>query len=138
MPRIENGENPRTGLSGLDSLKAEKIESINRETSAAILAGFDSDFDGKTLHFAYDSFDQQNFADAANAALLTTLSGSDQEVTWNAYEDGALTRLTLNVAQFLALYTGGALAHKAACMEAGGVRKAAVASASTAQDLEAI
>ena len=29
MPKIENGENPATGLGGLDSLKAQKMAEIN-------------------------------------------------------------------------------------------------------------
>ena len=47
-------------------------------------------------------------------------------------------RLTLDPAGFLELYTGGALAHKAAQMEIGGQRKAAVAAAETVQDVESI
>ncbi|MFG6375604.1 MAG: hypothetical protein K1W05_06690 [Desulfovibrio sp.] len=53
------------------------------------------------------------------------MPGLPQSVTWNAYRaDGTLVRLELTADEFLALYAGGALAHKAACMEQGGAKKA--------------
>lgn len=106
-----------------------KIADIDHKTSALIRDGFDYEIEGETLHFSYDMFDQQNFADTANACLLAKsgVPGLPQSVTWNAYKaDGSLVRLELDADQFLALYTAGALAHKAACMEAGGQEKAAV------------
>ncbi|MCX4310895.1 MAG: hypothetical protein OSJ28_11525 [Desulfovibrio sp.] len=106
-----------------------KIADIDRKTSALIREGFDYEVNGETYHFSYDMFDQQNFADTANACLLVKsgVPGLPQSVTWNGYKaDGSLARLTLDADQFLALYTAGALAHKAACMEAGGQEKAAV------------
>lgn len=137
----------------LEEAKAAAVARIDRETSEAILAGFAYEIDpgtgsAETLHFSYDSFDQQNFADSANVALLS-LSGPEARglpasVTWNAYRNyapetgGELVRLTLDPAGFLELYTGGALAHKAAQMEIGGQRKAAVAAAETVQDVESI
>lgn len=137
----------------LEEAKAAAVARIDRETSEAILAGFDCEIDpgtgsAETLHFSYDSFDQQNFADSANVALLS-LSGPEAKglpasVTWNAYRHyapetgGELVRLTLDPAGFLGLYTGGALAHKARQMEIGGRRKAAVAAAETVQDVESI
>ncbi len=102
---------------------------IDSETSSSILAGFDYEVDGEILHFSYDSFDQQNFADTANACLMQK-SGAENlpaTVTWNAYKkDGSLVRLELTADEFLALYAGGALAHKAICMAAGGEKKAAL------------
>ena len=106
-----------------------KIADIDHKTSALIRDGFDYEIEGETLHFSYDMFDQQNFADTANACLLAKsgVPGLPQSVTWNGYKaDGSLARLTLDADQFLALYTAGALAHKSACMEAGGQEKAAV------------
>ncbi len=106
-----------------------KIADIDRKTSALIRDGFDYEIDGETYHFSYDMFDQQNFADTANACLLAKsgVPGLPTSVTWNAYrEDGSLVRLTLDADQFLALYTAGALAHKSACMEQGGQEKAAI------------
>ena len=48
-------------------------------------------------------------------------------MTWNAYRAGGeMVRLTLTADEFMALYVGGALAHKAAKMENGGARKAAL------------
>ena len=133
----------------LDEAKAAAVARIDKETSEAILAGFEYEIDPgtgtpETLHFSYDSFDQQNFADSANVALLSVSSSPQTElptsVTWNAYRDynpemgGDLVRLSLDPAGFLALYTGGALAHKARQMEIGGQRKAAVAAAETVED----
>lgn len=136
MPRIELGENPSTGLSGLADAKARKLTAIDLATSAAILGGFEYTLGEKVLHFSYDSFDQQNFADAANAGLLATISQNTQTVTWNAYSEGVLVRLDLDVPQFLDLYANGALAHKARCMEAGGQRKAVVEAAATVQEVD--
>lgn len=137
MPRVENGENPKTGLAGLDNQKRLKLEAIDTETSAAILGGFDHAVQGETLHFSYDQFDQGNFTDAASAATLATMTQQDQTVTWNAYRaDGELVRLALNVPEFIDLFTNGALAHKAAKMEEGGRRKAAVMAAVTREEVE--
>lgn len=52
MPRIDRGENPKTGLSGLDSLKADKLAEINacfadaeRNGSLMSSLGFEVDAD---------------------------------------------------------------------------------------------
>ena len=77
---------------------AMKISQIDMETSSAITGGFDYEVNGETLRFSYDSFDQQNFADTANACLMVKsgLPGLPQSVTWNAYRaDGTLVRLEL-------------------------------------------
>lgn len=138
----------------LDEAKEAAVARIDKETSEAILAGFEYEMgpgtgSAESLHFSYDSFDQQNFADSANVALLSLNASPQTEglptsVTWNAYRNhtpeggGELVRLTLDPQGFLALYTGGALAHKAAKMEEGGRRKAAVAAAETVADVESI
>lgn len=138
----------------LEEAKAAAVARIDKETSEAILAGFDYEIDPGTgateyLHFSYDSFDQQNFADSANVALLSLsvsprTEGLPTSVTWNAYRSyrpetgGELVRLSLDPAGFLDLYTGGALAHKARQMEIGGRRKAAVAAAETVADVESV
>ena len=150
---------PPTQAEQLAQAKAAARQLIDDQTSAAILAGFDYAIDPgtgtpETLHFSYDSFDQQNFADTANMALLNltmpaslaAASGLDAgavptSVTWNAYRDytpqtgGELVRLTFDATGFLALYTGGALAHKALQMELGGQRKAAVEAATTVEEV---
>ena len=129
--------------------QAAKIVSIDAETAAAITAGFFYVVDGITYHFSYDTFDQQNFADTANVALLSQMGGQGlpESVAWNAYKNwqdgkGELVRLTFTAETFLALYTAGAVAHKAARMAEGGSRKEAVATAvargATVEDLEAI
>ena len=129
---------------------ARKLANIDAETSAAITAGFDYEVDGEYLHFSYDASDQQNFADSANVAMLsaTGLTGLPASVTWNAYKNwtaetgGELVRLNFGPADFLNLYVGGALVHKAAKMQEGGARKAAVAEAlergATAAEIERI
>ena len=129
--------------------QAAKIVSIDAETAAAITAGFFYVVEGITYHFSYDTFDQQNFADTANVALLSQMGGQGlpESVAWNAYKNwqdgkGELVRLTFTAETFLALYTAGAVAHKAARMAEGGSRKEAVAAAvargATIEELEAI
>lgn len=105
-----------------------KIARVDEETSAAILAGFDYEIDGRKLHFSYDSFDQQNFADSATAAVLAAngVAGVPQSIVWNAYDNGELVQVTMNPNGFLELYITGALAHKKSCMEEGGRKKAAL------------
>lgn len=144
-------------VQSLDEVKVNARHQIDQETSGAILAGFDYSVDvgtgtPETLHFSYDSYDQQNFADTANMALLNLTMPSSLDggttvptsVTWNAYRNytsetgGELLRLTFDAAGFLALYTGGALAHKALKMEIGGQRKAAVEDATTIEEVESI
>ena len=133
----------------LQRAQAAKIVSIDAETAAAITAGFFYVVDGITYHFSYDTFDQQNFADTANVALLSQMGGQGlpESVAWNAYKNwqdgkGELVRLTFTAETFLALYTAGAVAHKAARMAEGGSRKEAVATAvargATIEELEAI
>lgn len=126
----------------LEEAKAAKLAEIDSHTSAAILAGFDYILNGESLHFSYDSFDQQNFADTANACLLaqSRAAGLPESVVWNAYRGQMreLVRLTLTAAQFLELYAAGALAHKAAKMAWGGERKAAVEAAQTRDALREI
>ena len=132
---------PKKPAPTLEGAKAAKLAEIDANTSAAILAGFDYILNDETLHFNYDGFDQQNFSDTANACLLAQsgVAGLPDSVTWNAYrgETRELVRLTLTAAQFLELYTAGALVHKAAKMEAGGLRKAAVEAAQTVNEVEA-
>lgn len=127
MPRVENGQNPATGLGGLDNVKALKIREIDQQTSAAILAGFDYEVDGRLLHFSYDGFDQQNFSDAANNAIAALMAGQPFIIEWNSYDaSGALVELNLEAAQFLELYQHGACTHKVTQMAIARQRKVAV------------
>ena len=133
----------------LATVAAKVLVSIDAETSAAITAGFEYTVDGVTYHISYDRDDQQNFVDTANMSLLAQMGGKGlpESVVWNSYKNwkdgqGELVRQTFTAESFLALYTGGAMGHKAACMAAGGARKAALAEAvargATAEELEAI
>lgn len=134
----------------LDEVKARKLAAIDAETSASILAGFQCEAtppdngQPELLHFSYDEFDQQNFADAAISMQLASASGDIPTATpWNAYrghtEDskGELVILHLTAETFLPIYAA-ALTHKATQMAIGGQRKAAVAAAQTVEDVEAI
>ena len=128
-------------LMSLKEVKAAKVAQIDAETSAAIIAGFDYSINGTPYHFSYDAFDQTNFADTANMCQLALAGtpGLPESVTWNSYTAGGeLVQQTFDAAAFLALYTAGAMAHKAAKMAEGGARKAKVAAAQTVEEVEAI
>lgn len=125
----------------IEELKADKVSQIDAETSAAILAGFDYTIDGTSYHFSYDSFDQQNFSDTANMCQLALAGtpGLPTSVVWNSYlPDGTLVQQTFDAQSFLALYTAGAMQHKATQMTIGGQRKAKVWAAQTKEEVEAI
>lgn len=134
----------------LSDMKARKLAAIDAETSAAILAGFECEAtppdtgQPELLHFSYDEFDQQNFADAAISMQLASASGGIPTTTpWNAYRNhtadskGDLVILQLTAETFLPIYAA-ALNHKATKMAEGGQRKAAVATAQTVEEVEAI
>ena len=134
----------------LPNVKARKLAAIDAETTAAIMAGFECEATPpdtgvpELLHFSYDSFDQQNFADAAVSMQLATASGAIPTATpWNAYRNhtegskGDLVILQLTAETFVPIYSA-ALTHKATKMAEGGTRKAAVEAAQTVEELEAI
>lgn len=134
----------------LENVKARKLAAIDAQTSAAILAGFECEATPpdtgvpELLHFSYDEFDQQNFADAALSMQFVATSGDIPTSTpWNAYRNhtadskGELVILNLTAETFLPIYAA-ALNHKAAKMAEGGQRKAAVAAAQTVEEVEAI
>lgn len=135
----------------LENVKARKLSAIDAETSSAIMAGFECEATPpdtgtpELLHFSYDEFDQQNFADAAVSMQLATASdgGIPTTTPWNAYRNhtadskGDLVILQLTAETFLPIYAA-ALNHKATKMAEGGQRKAAVAAAQTVEDVEAI
>ena len=135
----------------LEQVKLDKLDTIDTETSSAIMAGFECDATPpdtgtpELLHFSYDEFDQQNFADAAVSMQLATASdgGIPTTTPWNAYRNhtadskGDLVILQLTAETFLPIYAA-ALNHKATKMAEGGQRKAAVAAAQTVEEVEAI
>ena len=133
----------------LSELKARKLAVIDAQTSSAIMAGFECEATPpdtgtpELLHFSYDSFDQQNFTDAAVSMQLSTAGGIPTTTPWNAYRNhtddskGELVILQLTAESFLPIYAA-ALQHKAAKMAEGGQRKAAVAAAQTVKEVEAI
>lgn len=121
------------------------IRRVDSHTSATILAGFDYEVAGEVLHFSYDSFDQQNFADTANVATLslTGVEGLPTSIVWNAYRNytketgGELVRITLSASEFLELYTNGALVFKQTTMEVGSKRKEILNTCTTKEEAEA-
>ena len=135
----------------LENVKARKLANIDAETSAAIMAGFTCEATPpdtgrpELLHFSYDEFDQQNFADAAVSMQLATAAGGaiPTSTPWNAYRKhtadskGELVILQLTAETFVPIYAA-ALQHKAAKMAEGGQRKAAVTAAQTVEEVEAI
>ena len=135
----------------LPNVKARKLAVIDAETSSAIMAGFECEAtppdtgQSELLHFSYDEFDQQNFADAAVSMQLATASAGVIPTTtpWNAYRNhtadskGDLVILQLTAETFLPIYAA-ALNHKATKMAEGGQRKAAVATAQTVEEVDAI
>lgn len=135
------------------------LSTVDGATSEAIMQGFDYEvpselFGGtgvsETLHFSYDSFDQQNFADTANMAMLLmsgaapASDGSISSVTWNGWRGwtpenkGTLVRITFDIPSYLALYTQGALVHKATQMEIGGQRKVLVEACESKAEISAL
>ena len=98
----------------------------------------------KERFFSYDSFDQQNFADAANTALLSQMQSNVKtiptNVNWNSYigEEKELEIITLDASEFLDLYVNGALVHKNTKMQIGGQRKTQVAEAQSKEELDKI
>lgn len=128
----------------LEELKEEKIKQIDKETSESILSGFTYTIKDKERFFSYDSFDQQNFADTANTALLSQMQSGVKEVptaiNWNSYvgEEKELEIITLNTSEFLDLYINGALAHKNTKMQIGGQRKTQVYELQSKEDLNKI
>ncbi len=126
---------------------------VDAATSAAILAGFDAEAlppEGNTpevLHFSYNSFDQQNFADSAIAMQLGAAAGEDSSIPastpWNAYRNwtpdsgGELVVLQLNAETFLPVYAA-ALNHKAARMAEGSTRKTAIEAADSVEAIQAM
>lgn len=134
----------------LEEWKEEARRRIDAATSAAILAGFECEAtppdagEPELLHFSYDSFDQQNFADAALSMQLAAASGDIPTATpWNAYRDwtpesgGELVVLQLTAESFLPIYAA-ALLHKAGKMAAGSERKAAVETADSVEAVQAL
>ena len=150
-PLYTDSNNPQYVEPTLDEVKARKLSAIDAETSSAIMAGFECEATPpdtgtpELLHFSYDSFDQQNFADAAVSMQLATASdgGIPTTTPWNAYRNhtadskGELVILQLTAETFLPIYAA-ALNHKATQMAIGGQRKAAVAAAQTVEDVKAI
>lgn len=142
---------PEENAERLLQRKEQKVAQIDAETSSAIMAGFECESTPpdtgtpELLHFSYDAFDQQNFADAAVSMQLATVSdgGIPTTTPWNAYRNhtadskGDLVILQLTAETFLPIYAT-ALNHKATKMAEGGQRKAAVAAAQTVEEVEAI
>lgn len=73
MPLIENGENPQTGLRGLDSLKAAKLEEINARFAETEANGFVM----SSLGFEVDANDVAN-RNVEGLIKMLTAEGQEQ------------------------------------------------------------
>lgn len=132
---------PEEEIKRLETLKTNKINQIDQETSLSILSGFNYTINDQEYHFSYDAFDQQNFSDTANMCqlALSGVEGLPKTVTWNSYlEDGTLVQQEFDAESFLKLYTSGAMVHKASKMQIGGQRKLKVAEAQSEEELDQI
>ena len=149
-PLYTDSNNPQHVEPTLDEVKVSKLVTIDAQTSSAIMAGFTCEATPpdtnvpEQLHFSYDEFDQQNFADAAVSMQLAAAGGGIPTTTpWNAYRNhtadnkGDLVILQLTAETFVPIYAA-ALNHKATQMAIGGQRKAAVQAAKTKEEVEAI
>lgn len=135
----------------LEQEKEMIITKVDAMTSSKISSGFFCDAtppdtnESESLFFSYDSFDQQNFADAAIVILnsLQTQSADTLKQSWNAYRNhtddykGDLIVLDLTPATFLPIYQA-ACTHKAAVMTKGSVLKEKIRNASSLEELEEI
>lgn len=137
--------------STFEEICAAALSHIDSATSAAILAGFEYEMDtgeGKeVLYFSYDSFDQQNFADTANGAMMQMMAiptSLPTVIEWNGWRNhtaeskGELVKVPLKADQFISLYTEGALAHKAYQMEIGTSRKQKIEACQTVEEINAL
>lgn len=75
MPLIENGENPQTGLRGLDGIKAAKLAELNASFAAAEAGGFVM----SSLGFEVDANDTAN-RNVEGLIKMLTATGTAQTV----------------------------------------------------------
>ena len=129
--------------------KEKLIVNVDNDTSSKISSGFFCEVtppdtnEPESLFFSYDSFDQQNFADAAIVILntLQTQSSDTLKQSWNAYRNhtddykGDLVVLDLTPATFLPIYQA-ACTHKATVMTEGSVIKEKIRNASSLEELK--
>ncbi len=131
---------PEEQAARLAQYKRDRILAIDAETSQSIFAGFTYAVDGVEYRFSYDTLDQINFADTANLCILAIqgLSSGDTEIQWKTHTlEGELVTHTFTPAEFLTLYTTGALAHKNGLIDDGEVRKVNVEAARTIEQINA-
>lgn len=128
----------------IEEARTAALSSIDFATSKAILAGFEYEIEGETLHFSYNHDDQQNFSDTFNGIAMKKLMGIEnlpETIDWNGWRNhntnfkGELVVLTLTPDDFLNLYTQGALVHKQTHLEIGKQRKKAVENASSVDEI---
>lgn len=135
----------------IEELRTAALSRIDSATSTAILQGFEHEVKLSTgnevLYFSYDSFDQQNFADTANGAMMQMMAiptSLPTVIEWNGWRNhtaeskGELVKVPLNADQFISLYTEGALVHKAYQMEIGTSRKQEIEACQTVEEINAL
>lgn len=88
MPRIDHGENPKTGLSGLESLKADKLAEIN-----ACFA--DAEQNGSLMSSLGFEVDADNTANRNVEGLIKVLTAKNMEQTLFCDHHNAMQVVTL-------------------------------------------
>lgn len=91
----------------LEDVKKAKLTELNTTCGAVITGRFVANVRGIQYEFSYDEEAQSNFKDVKFAfadAMMTT-------VTWTAYQNGAVQRITMNAAEFTPVYYAS-LEHK--------------------------
>lgn len=96
MPLIENGENPQTGLRGLDSIKAAKLEELKASFADAEMNGFVM----SSLGFEADANDTAN---RNVEGLIKVLSAQGVEKTLFCDHHNAMHEVTLEQLKTLQL-----------------------------------
>ena len=99
-----------------DEQKAYTRKKLDEIVETKIASGFVCSVGGNVYKFSYTHFDQQNFADIANACILAKMGMEELPIhfEWKAYDINAgnkLNVLTLIPEAFLKVYTE-ALKHK--------------------------
>ena len=142
-----NGKKYKNTEVPLTEYKNYIIGIIDKITNSLIISGFDYNINNETLHFSYQSDDQQNFSDTFNAIAMKLMMGVQdipETVDWNGWRNhtneykGELVVLPLNPELFIELYMKGALQHKSVCLELGKYRKQLIETAQTIEEINTL
>jgi len=138
---IQNGQ-PTPTSAALSGAKNRKREEIAGSAAGEILGGFISPSQGGR-RFSYDLYDQANFSSAAEGLALDPAAVWDdpinETITWRAHDPttDAVSYLNLTGAEFIELLREAG-AHKKTILQKAWTLHAAVNTATTVQEVEAI